>query len=99
MSKGDALRPDAVRYLSVNQYVYAGGIVIIARESGRQHNDRSLRQQALFIAEEAHDASRWATSIIRFSCRGVRTFSSAKRCLLRRHTSESSEPAISGKTS
>lgn len=56
--KGDALRPDAVRYLSVNQYVYAGGIVgIIAREKvavnimiGHYANE------ALFIAEEAHDA-------------------------------------------
>lgn len=56
--KADAFRPDAVRYLSVNQYVYAGGIVgIINREKvavnimiGHYANE------ALFIAEEAHSA-------------------------------------------
>lgn len=56
--KAEALKPDAVRYLSANQYVYAGGIVgIINREKvavnimiGHYANE------ALFIAEEAHDA-------------------------------------------
>lgn len=56
--KADAFKPDAVRYLSVNQYVYAGGIVgIINREKvavnimiGHYANE------ALFIAEEAHSA-------------------------------------------
>lgn len=56
--KADAFKPDMVRYLSVNQYVYAGGIVgIINREKvavnimiGHYANE------ALFIAEEAHSA-------------------------------------------